>query len=101
MTKPDNGVEILNPGSTVLEQVEGHWQKLFSVMLFKLAKTEQVSLTAGDFDAFTNAFNGEMPVLLTQGTYDTLSMKIVPMSVAVQCAEADQRLRDAANKHPH
>ena len=76
---------ILNPESEILQQTEGHWQKLLALIVWKLAK-QGVMITADDI----MAFGKEGLVLLTHGLPDGIEFKMVTQTEASQLIVMDK-----------
>lgn len=79
----------LNQDSTIIGQVEGYWQNLAAMLLFKLSKTEEVKVTADDIKTFQQSGL----VLLTHGHHDSIGFKLVTYHEAVSLAKYDAVLR--------
>jgi len=88
--------KIVNPDSTILQQVDGQWQKLAAMIVWKLAGTSTVRLTAGDMDRFNAEFSPGIPVLLTQGHADAIELQIVDEAAALRIADHDSKMRGSA-----
>lgn len=90
-------VKVFNPDSTVLQQVDGHWQKIAAFIVWKLVpKGQSVSITAEDLRLIEKEFGLEGPTLLTHGNFDSLEFKIVSREEAVRLAEYDRKMRGHA-----
>jgi hypothetical protein len=86
----------INPDSAVLAQVEGHWQKLFAMLLWKLKGTEQVRVALTDIEAMAAAFAPEGPVVYTHGHFDSLDFQLVTREAADRLAAHDKTQRGTA-----
>lgn len=86
----------INPDSTVLQQTEGHWQKLATLILWKCVRRESVTITAEDIQRFEAEFAPGIPVLLTYGHQDSLEFRIVDEESAKRLAEHDHNLKGRA-----
>jgi hypothetical protein len=85
--------KIVNPESVVLQQVEGHWQKLAALILYKAVRLGTIKVTEEDMKAFQAEFpNLGGPCLLTHGHSDSLEFRIVSMADAARVAEHDQTI---------
>lgn len=78
-------VEILNPESTILQQVDGQWQKLLTLVVWKLAK-EGVTITHADMVQFAESKR----YLLTHGHHDSIEFKLVTQAEAKQLVALDR-----------
>lgn len=83
----------LTPDSTVLAQVDGYWQKLFAMLLWKLKGTERVRVTAADIEAMATAFAPEGPVVFTHGHFDSFDFQLVTREAAERIAAHDATQR--------
>lgn len=88
---------IINPDSTVLQQVDGYWQKLAAMIVWKLVpRGESVTITAEDMKRFAADYAPTGPVLLTHGHFDSFEFKIVSEADAQRLAEHDRTMRGCA-----
>ena len=88
-------VTLVNPDSVVLAQVAGYWEKLFAMLVFKLAPTG-VTLTLKDMEHFRIASESGNAVLLTHGHYDSIEFKIVTQADAERLAAHDAAQKGSA-----
>ncbi len=79
----------INPESAMLQQVDGHWQKLAAMLLWKLAGTDVVRITAADIEALHAEYSPGMPVIFTHGTADALEFSIVDEATAQRLVAHD------------
>lgn len=82
--------EVLNPDSPMLQQLDGHWQRLAAVLVWKLAK-DGVTLTLDDLAQFPQDM-----VLLTHGHKDSIEYKLVTREAAERIAAHDRAQRGRA-----
>lgn len=80
-------VNVMNPESTVLNQMDGMWMKLTAMILWKL-KMEGITITAEDMER-AQPFLAEK-VLLTHGHYDSLEVKFVTQDEAKRLVAYDR-----------
>lgn len=83
----------LNPESVVLQQVDGQWQKLAALILWKCAGTGKVVITAEDMDAMTNNFAPGMPCVFTHGKAESFEFSLVTEAEATRLVEFDRQTR--------
>lgn len=74
----------LNPDSAILQQLDGQWQKIAAVLVWKLARNG-VTLTVGDFASFPKDH-----ALYTHGHRDSIDFKLVTMADAERLAAHDR-----------
>lgn len=86
----------INPESTVLQQVDGHWQKLAAFIVWKCVGRGTVTITAEDIQRFADEFAPGVPVLLTHGHADSFEFRIVDEAAAKRLAEHDRTIRGHA-----
>lgn len=86
----------LTPDSAVLQQVDGQWNKLAALILWKLAGREKVKVTHLDIARFNKEFAPSMPVLLTHGHSDSIDFQIVDTETAVRLADYDKTMGGTA-----
>ena len=68
----------VNPDSLMLRQVDGEWQKLCALLLWKLVGRDKVvTLTAADIEAMHKAFEPGQATILTHGHYDSIDFKLI------------------------
>lgn len=84
-------VQKINPDSTVLQQVDGYWMKLCSMLLWKLSPTKPVEITVKDFEEIAKFY--ELPTVLIHGHTSSLTLSLVTSERAAQLAEYDNQLR--------
>ncbi len=85
----------INPDSTVLEQVDGHWQKLAMLILWKTSGRKAVKITAADMALCASEFAPGCPVIFTHGMSDALEFSIVTEDRARELAAHDATMRGA------
>jgi arginine decarboxylase-like protein len=73
---PAGAPRVMNPDSAVLQQMEGYWQNMAALMLWKLAR-DGVELTKEDIESFPKG-----SVLLTHGHKESVEFKLVTQEVA-------------------
>lgn len=86
----------LNPESTVLQQLDEHWQKMAALILWKLAGSKQIRITANDIQALNDAFAPGGPVIYTHGHKDSLEFQIVDGATAERLAAHDAKIKGRA-----
>jgi hypothetical protein len=79
------------PQSLMLQQVEGQWQKLLLLLLFKLAGRQPVHLTHAEIAACWAEFAPGNPTLLTQGGADRIVFQVITEAQALELAEHENR----------
>lgn len=89
-------VEILNPDSAVLGQLEGYWQRIATLIIWKAAKKRRVTLSAADMEQFQREFEAGGAVLLTHGHTDSIDFKIVTKAEADRIIAHDRTQRGNA-----
>lgn len=93
---PNGGVEMLNPDSAVTQQLDGHWQKVAMMLLWKLAGREPVRLASEEIARFSAEFAPGIPVLATHGTWDAIEFRLVDEAAAQRLLEHERRMRGTA-----
>jgi hypothetical protein len=88
--------ENLSPDSTVLQQIEGHWQKLFAILLWKTSKRERRTITVEEIAALGAAFPDGGPVVYTHGHADSIEFQLVTRESALRLAAHDKTMRGTA-----
>lgn len=84
-------VTVLNPDSTVLQQLQGHWQTIASILVWKLAPGENgVRVTAADMQAYADAVAKGEVVLYTHGHKDSIDFRIVTKEAAQRLTAHDR-----------
>lgn len=86
----------LNPESTVLQQVDGHWQKLFAILLWKFAKRDVVVVKDTDIEAMAKEFAPCGPIVFTHGQVDGFRFSLVTEEKAKEIAAFDAMQRGTA-----
>lgn len=89
--------KVINPDSTVLQQVDGYWQKIATFLLHKLKGREAVRISTADMEATAADFAAAGgPVLLTIGQADGLVFQVIDHQAAEQLAAHDAQQRGRA-----
>lgn len=88
--------KILNPDSVVLGQLDGQWQKLAMMILWKFNKGEPVTITAHDMESMINAHAPGLPVLMTMGAIDGITFQVIDEKRASVLAKHDAQQRGTA-----
>lgn len=89
-------VHNMTPESAVLSQLDGHWQKLAAMLLWKLKGREMVRLTSEDIARFQAEFLPFEPVIFTHGHVDSIDFQIVTQEQAERLAAHDKTMRGSA-----
>lgn len=87
---------VMNPDSTVLQQLDGHWQKLAALILWKLAGRQMVTVSHADMERFSKEFAPEYAVIFTHGRHDAIDFQIVTVADAERIAAHDKSQRGMA-----
>lgn len=97
MTSPN----VLNPDSVVLNQLDGHWQKIATLIVWKLAGANTpVSISMEDMKQLEKEFAPDGPALFTHGKHDAFEFSVVSMRKAQELAEYDRKQRAASTSGP-
>ena len=66
------------PDSLMLRQVDGYWQRLAALILWKTSGHKRVTITADDIKAMTAAFEAEGgATVLTHGHADSIEFGLI------------------------
>lgn len=87
---------ILNPDSTILGQLDGHWQRVASLILWKTSGRKKITITAADIQELQHAFGDAGPVVFTHGHVDSLDFQLIDALAAKRLAEHDKTMRGTA-----
>lgn len=79
----------VNPDSTILQQVDGEWQKLCAFILWKTSGTGVVKVTIDDMRRMAEQFKPGFPVIFTHGHADSIEFSLVTEERAKVLAEYD------------
>ena len=80
--------KVINPESMLLQQMEGQWQKLLLLVVWKLAP-EGVKISGKDIENMINQFAPDGPALASMGSQDGISFKVVSLKEGKRLAEYD------------
>lgn len=80
--------KVINPDSAILQQMDGHWQKLCALLVWKLAR-QGVTLTHEEIKQCTS--EGEL-ILLTHGHYDSIEFRLVTPAEAERIVAHDRTM---------
>lgn len=86
----------LTPDSTILQQLDGHWQKMALFLLWKLAGDKKVVLHHHDIEACAAQFAPGSPVLFTHGRVDAIEFQVIDEAAAARLAAHDATMRGKA-----
>jgi hypothetical protein len=70
----------------VLDQLEGQWQKIAAVLVWKLAREKGVIVGDKDFEEIRRA-NADGQVFMTWGHYDSFEFRWMDRGAALKLAE--------------
>lgn len=88
--------EKINPDNLMLQQADGQWQKFAMFILWKLAGTGVVKITADDMKAMTDAYVPGIPVIFIHGHSDSIEFSIVDEAAARRLAAHDANMRGSS-----
>lgn len=88
--------KVLNPDSTVLNQLDGQWQKLAMFAVWKLNKYKPCIIKAADMESLMKEFHPNLPYLLVQGTPDGIILQVITEERAKALAKYDAKQRGTA-----
>lgn len=80
----------------VLDQIDGQWQKMAMILLWKLAGTKQVKVTADDIKAMSDHFAPGISVVYVHGHSDSLEFQLVDEASANRLVLHEERMRGNA-----
>lgn len=86
----------MTPDSAVLQQLDGQWQKIATMLIWKLAGKEKVRLTHQEMANFANEFLPGIPVLFTHGHSDSIEFQVIDEVAARRIAAHEATLRGSA-----
>jgi hypothetical protein len=88
---------VINPDSTILQQVDGHWQKLAALILWKTVGRDKIVLiTHADIEEFHRAFAPGTGVILTHGHAESIGFSLIDEAAAQRLAEHDSTIKGTA-----
>ena len=93
MNNPPN---ILNPDSAILQQLDGQWQKVAALLLWKLAGVEKVTITCNDMEEMARQFHPGQPCIFTHGHQDSIDFQVLDEKAASRIAEFEATQRGSA-----
>ena len=77
----------------VLDQVDGQWQQLAMLILWKTSGRNVVKITAKEIEEFRKQFEPGIPVIFTHGHSDSIEFSIVDEKQAQKIAQHQATLR--------
>lgn len=86
----------INPDSAVLQQLDGHWQKMAMLLLWKLAGREKVKITVEEMARWQAEFSPGIPVLLTHGHSDSIEFQVIDEAAAMRIADHEKTMKGTA-----
>ena len=90
MNSNNRNIEGQNPESIMMPQMEGHWQKMCAVLLWKLAKTSTIRITNLDLQDLIMEFEPGMPVVFTNGKEEYIEFALITEEQAKARVEFEQ-----------
>jgi hypothetical protein len=91
-----NLTQKISHESMVLQQCDGHWQKLAALILWKLNGGKIVRVTAADIEAMNAQFAPGTAVILTHGHSDSIEFSIIDADAAERMAAHDATMKGSA-----
>lgn len=82
----------------ILDQLDGQWQKIAAVLLFKLSRDTPVTLTLKDFEAFREWQAIVDQQFMTWGHYDSIELRFMKIAEAQRLSEHMNAIGGAAFK---
>ena len=79
----------INQDSVILQQLDGQWQKMCMLILWKTSGRQVVRVTAEDMAKCAKEFAPGSPVIFTHGMSDAIEFSIVDEKRAAALAEYD------------
>lgn len=76
---------VINPDAAILQQLDGQWQKIAAILIWKLAPNG-VTLTHEDMERFPPDL-----ALYTHGHKESIDFKMVSMEEAQRLADHDKQ----------
>lgn len=92
----DEENQEINPDSTVLRQLDGYWQRVALLILWKCKGRVRITITEKEIAQFAKEFEPGNAVLLTQGQKDCLEFQVITEERARALAEYDRTQRGHA-----
>lgn len=86
----------INPDSTILQQLDEHWQKMAMLILWKLAKRTQIKITVEDMKACAKEFGEVGAIIYTHGHSDSIEFQLVDEAQALALAAHDKTMKGTA-----
>lgn len=81
-------VNVMNPDAAILQQLDGQWQKMCALLVWKLAR-QGVTITDTEIDKCIG--EGEL-ILLTHGHHDSIEFKLVTPAEAERIVAHDRSM---------
>jgi hypothetical protein len=94
--KQEANIPVLNPDSVIVNQMEGHWQKLLMLVIWKLSPDKPVRITSEDMLAVESYFAPSIPHIFTHGTHDAIELSLVTEEQAHKIVAHDAKLKGTA-----
>ena len=92
----DQANHEINSESTVLRQLDGHWQRLALLILWKCKGRVRITITHKEIEQFAKEFAPGNAVLYTHGHKDSLEFQVINEDRAQALAEYDRQQRGHA-----
>lgn len=89
-------VNKINPDSVILQQLDGHWQKIALLILFKCKGRDRLKITHQEIEHCMQQFAPGAPVLLSHGHSDSIEFQVIDEETAQRLAAHDATMRGTA-----
>lgn len=86
----------INPDSVILQQLDGQYQKLMMLVLYKLKGREAVKITHEEIACCMAEFAPGSPVLFCHGHSDSIEFQVIDEASAQRLAAHDAKMRGSA-----
>ncbi|MFY9327816.1 MAG: hypothetical protein WAO76_07335 [Georgfuchsia sp.] len=83
----------------ILQQLDGQWQKMAMLLLWKLAGRKMVTLTHMEIKAFNDEFSPGIPVMFTHGHSDSIDFQVIDEAAARVIAGHNATMQGARHDH--
>jgi hypothetical protein len=79
--------------ATILQQLDGQWQRIATILLYKLKGRDQVKITTADMLALNKDFAPSGAVMFVHGHSDSFDLQVVDIDAAKRIADHEASMR--------
>lgn len=97
-----NAPHNMTPNAEILQQMEGHWQLMATMILWKLNGEKKLTITSEEMKQFREQFEKRGgAVMFAHGHKESIDFQVIDSEAATKIQEYSQEMEAAGRKHSH